>query len=122
MAPEDQGQRPGPECRRQSMCRFGNIDGPVSELAGVGQMNDQRMVGMRPKELMVAGFLAVLLIGYCLNRGIYTGAEIVEVGGYYKKRCTYLLPSGITVIDKGGWTAVNQAESEYCRLFHDSSL
>lgn len=75
---------------------------------------------MKLKEALIAGFLAVLLIGYCLNRGVFIGSEIAQVGGYYKKRCAYLLPSGATNVYRGGWTSPEQAQGEYCRLFHDT--
>ncbi len=59
----------------------------------------------------------VVLAGFSLNIGIFVGSEIVK-DDYWKKRCNYLFPSGITTILKGGWNTRAEAENELCRLFH----
>lgn len=69
--------------------------------------------------LVMAGLAAVAMAGYALHRGVFVGSALVQHDGYYKKRCTYLYPSGTTYHLKGGWNTIVQAENEYCRLFHD---
>jgi hypothetical protein len=64
------------------------------------------------------GLLLAAVLAYELNRGIYVGSEVVQVV-YYYKHCRYLFPSGITVVKKGGWDSREEAQNQFCRLFHD---
>jgi hypothetical protein len=67
-----------------------------------------------------AFFLLALIVvfAYGLNRGIYLGSSVVQLqkntGTYYYKHCRYLFPSGVTVIEHGGWDTDQEAANDVC--------
>ena len=68
------------------------------------------------------GLAVVVLVGYCVNRGVYVGSSVLKDGpnGYYRKHCRFLFPSGTVVRARGGWFSAEQANNEFCPLFYDS--
>jgi hypothetical protein len=72
--------------------------------------------------VFLACFMLIGAIIYAIDRGLYVGTEIVlrdeSTGQWWKRRCSYLLPSGIHHIYIGGHgTAEEAAEWGGCRMF-----
>lgn len=71
---------------------------------------------------LAAVTLAVLALGYSLNRGIYVGSRMIspaEAGRpYHYRDCSYLFPSGVRTARAGGWnTAEEVRQNTHCKLF-----
>jgi hypothetical protein len=66
--------------------------------------------------------MSIGAIIYMIDRGVYVGTEIVlrdeSTGQYWKRRCSYLLPSGIHHVYIGGhFTPEEAAEWGGCPMF-----
>jgi hypothetical protein len=60
------------------------------------------------------------MIGYALNRGVYIGSEaFYSADGRFRRECSYLFPSGVTIKIKHEQDPSAEAQDDFCRLFYD---